>query len=100
MKARIAWMRPTARVRHNPLLKTTAKLCRKYLKWFGNSSHRFERNGERWLLATLRRESIRTVLDVGANDGTWSLMAAELLPNGMIHALEIARRRPQRSVHV
>ena len=87
-------MRPTARVRHNPLLRTTAKLCRQYLKWFGNSSYRFERNGERWLLATLRRESIRTVLDVGANDGTWSLMAAELFPNGMIHALEIVPETP------
>jgi FkbM family methyltransferase len=82
-------MRPTASVRQNPVLRTTAKLCRQYLKWFANSSYKFERNGERWLLATLRSEPIRTVLDVGANDGTWSLMAAELFPDAEIYALEI-----------
>jgi FkbM family methyltransferase len=82
-------MRPTARLRHNGLFRTTAKLCRQYLKWFGNSSYKYERNGERWLLAKLSSEQIRTVLDVGANDGTWSLMAAELFPDAMIYALEI-----------
>ncbi|HYF38869.1 MAG TPA: FkbM family methyltransferase, partial [Gemmatimonadales bacterium] len=82
-------MRPTARARQNPLLKTTAKLCRQYLKWFGNGSCKPERNGERWLLQSLSREQIRTVLDVGANVGGWSLMAAELLPQATIYALEV-----------
>ena len=82
-------MRPTARVRQNPVIRTTAKLCRQYLKWFGNASYKFERNGERWLLATLSSEPIRTVLDVGANDGRWSQMAAELFPAATIYALEI-----------
>ncbi len=40
-------------------------------------------------MAALGSEPIRTVLDVGANDGTWSLMAAGLLPNATIYALEI-----------
>ena len=82
-------MRPTARIRHNRVLRTAAKLCRQYLKWFGNASYKPARNGERWLLDTLRGESIRTVLDVGANVGTWSLMAAELLPEATIYALEV-----------
>src|SRR3954463_5263989 len=82
-------MRPTARVRQNPVLRTAAKLCRQYLKWFGNGSYKPARNGERWLLETLRGESIRTVLDVGANVGTWSLMATELLPDATIYALEV-----------
>jgi FkbM family methyltransferase len=82
-------MRPTARVRRNRILRTTAKLCRQYLKWFGNSSYKFARNGERWLLATLGSEPIRTVLDVGANDGMWSLMASDLFSNANIYALEI-----------
>jgi FkbM family methyltransferase len=82
-------MRPTARTRHNRVFRTTAKLCRQYLKWFANSSYKFERNGERWLLRALSREPIRTVLDVGANDGTWSLMAAQLFPDARIYALEI-----------
>jgi FkbM family methyltransferase len=82
-------MRPTARVRHNRVLRTAATLCRQYLKWFGNASYKPARNGERWLLATLSSEPIRTVLDVGANVGSWSLMAAELLPEATIYALEV-----------
>jgi FkbM family methyltransferase len=82
-------MRPTARVRHNSVFRTTAKLCRQYLKWFANSSYKFERNGERWLLATVSSEGLCTVLDVGANDGTWSLMAAGLFPEAAIYTLEI-----------
>jgi FkbM family methyltransferase len=82
-------MRPTARVRRNRMLSATAKLCRQYLKWFGNASYKPARNGERWLLEALRRESIRTVLDVGANVGTWSLMAADLFPEATIYALEV-----------
>ena len=82
-------MRPTARARRNPVLRTGAKLCRQYLKWFGNASYKPARNGERWLLDTLRTEPIRTVLDVGANVGSWSLMAAELFPAATIYALEV-----------
>jgi FkbM family methyltransferase len=82
-------MRPTARARRNLLLKTAADLARQYLKWFGNASYKPGRNGERWLLETLGAEPIRTVLDVGANVGTWSTMAANLLPQATIYALEI-----------
>ena len=82
-------MRPTASARRNPVLRTGAKLCRQYLKWFGNASYKPARNGERWLLDALRTEPIRTVLDVGANVGSWSLMAAELLPAATIYALEV-----------
>jgi FkbM family methyltransferase len=86
----MAIMRPTARIRRSPAFRTAAKLCQQYLKWFGNSSYKPARNGERWLLTALRQEAIRSVLDVGANVGTWSLMAAELLPDAIVYALEIA----------
>jgi len=82
-------MRPTARVRENSVLRTAAKLCSQYLKWYRNSSYKSARNGERWLLSRLADERIRTVLDVGANVGTWSLLAAELLPQARIYALEV-----------
>jgi FkbM family methyltransferase len=82
-------MRPTARVRDNRVLRTAAKICRQYLKWFGNASYKPARNGERWLMATLSGEPIRTVLDVGANMGTWSLMAVDLFPEASIYALEV-----------
>jgi FkbM family methyltransferase len=82
-------MRPTARVRDNRMLRTVAKLSSQYLKWFGNASYKPARNGERWLLSTLGRERMGTVLDVGANVGNWSLLAAELLPQAKIYALEV-----------
>jgi FkbM family methyltransferase len=82
-------MRPTARARRNLILQTAAQLCRQYLKWFGNASYKPARNGEQWLLSRLRDEPVRTVLDVGANVGNWSLMAAQLLPEAAIYALEI-----------
>jgi hypothetical protein len=90
-------MRPTARARRNPVLATTAKLCRQYLKWFGNASYQPARNGERWLLDTLRGEPMRTIVDVGANVGNWSLMAAELFPQATIYALEVVPPPPRRS---
>jgi FkbM family methyltransferase len=82
-------MRPTARVRRNSVIRTVAKLSRQYLKWFGNASYKFGKNGERWLLETLRDEPIRTVLDIGANVGKWSLVAAEMFPQATVYALEI-----------
>jgi FkbM family methyltransferase len=82
-------MRPTARVRSNPVLRTVAKLSRQYLKWFGNASYKPEKNGERWLLEALQGETIRTVVDVGANVGKWSLLAADRFPQATILALEI-----------
>jgi len=81
-------MRPTARTRSNRGFRTVAKLCRQYLKWFGNASYKPARNGERWLLESLCSESIRTVVDVGANIGSWSLMAEKCFPNATIYALE------------
>jgi FkbM family methyltransferase len=96
--------RPTARVRRNVIIRTLAKLAQQYLKWFGNASYKPHKNGERWVLAQLRDESIRSVLDVGANVGDWSLLAAELLPDATVWALEIvpatfARLRERVSGH-
>ena len=82
-------LRPTARVRSNPAFRTLARLCRQYLKWYGNASYKPERNGERWLLQRLAGADIRTVLDVGANVGTWSGLAARTFPPATIYALEI-----------
>ena len=82
-------MRPTASIRQSPVFRSTAKLCRQYLRWLGNASYKTDRNGERWLLECLRGEPVRTVLDIGANVGTWSRMAAELFPQASIYALEV-----------
>lgn len=82
-------LRPTARVRNNPAFRTLARLCRQYLKWYGNASYKPERNGERWLLRRLARADLRTILDVGANVGTWSTLAATAFPAATIYAFEI-----------
>jgi FkbM family methyltransferase len=71
------------------MLRGASKLCRQYLKWFGNASHRPERNGEFWLLRALGNQSIGTIFDVGANVGKWSLAAAEAFPEATIYAFEI-----------
>ncbi len=81
--------RPTRRVRANLLFRTIAKLARQYLKWYGNASYKPARNGERWLLAALGAEPVRTVLDVGANVGDWSMLAANAFSAATIYALEI-----------
>lgn len=82
-------MRPTAKARRNPVLRTAAKLCRQYLKWYGNASYKPEKNGERWLLEILRGEPVHTVVDVGANVGKWALMAAQAFTEATVYALEV-----------
>jgi FkbM family methyltransferase len=82
-------LRPTVRVRRNPLFKILADLSRQYLKWYGNSSYKPERNGERWVLDRLGSERFTTILDVGANVGKWAILAAERFPAASVHALEI-----------
>jgi FkbM family methyltransferase len=85
-------MRPTALIRRSRGFRTAAKLCRQYLRWFGNASYKPERNGERWLLESLGQQRIRTVVDVGANIGSWALLAAKFFPDATIYALEIIPR--------
>jgi len=84
--------RPTRRVRANPFFRTVARLARQYLKWYGNASYKPHKNGEQWLLTALSAEPVRTVLDVGANVGDWSLLAAAAFPAATIYALEIVPR--------
>lgn len=55
-------------------------------------SYDFDRNGERRLLEAMARLSPRTVFDVGANVGDWSLVAAQLMPAAHIHCFELSPR--------
>src|SRR6476661_8077125 len=82
-------MRPTAKARRNPVLRTAAKLCQQYLKWYGNASYKPRKNGERWLLELLRGEPVYTVVDVGANVGNWGMMAAQVFTEATVYALEV-----------
>ncbi len=82
-------LRPTLRIRQSRFFRSLARISRNYLRWFGNASLRPDQNGERWLLHALRGASLRVVLDVGANVGTWATAAAAALPEATIYALEI-----------
>src|SRR5690606_34205235 len=55
-------------------------------------SYDFDRNGERRLLEVLASVPVRTVFDVGANVGDWSLAAAQALPLATIHCFELSPR--------
>lgn len=51
-----------------------------------NDSGNSRLNGEAWLLSQLGHA--RTVLDVGANRGTWTREALRMLPDATLHAFE------------
>lgn len=55
-------------------------------------SYDFDRNGERRLLERMAALRARTVFDVGANVGDWTLAAAQLLPDAHIHSFELSPR--------
>jgi hypothetical protein len=68
------------------------KLLRKIV-WFlnnalenKNNDHRT--NGEFWLMDQLSRNATKTIFDVRANVGKWSLHAHEVFKSGNIYAFE------------
>jgi FkbM family methyltransferase len=60
------------------------------IRGWKNSEFDVETNGETALLQRLQPFSPRTVMDVGANVGEWSLAALKYLPEATVHAFEIA----------
>ncbi len=66
------------------------KLCRSYVRTYEGYSYRFSKNGEAQLLKQLSAQNIKTVFDVGANVGDWSLIAGAGLSDADIHAFELS----------
>ena len=58
---------------------------------YDNFDYDSHTNGEFFVLKCLadRGTDIKTMFDVGANTGTWSLMAHDMFPNAEIHSFEI-----------
>jgi len=52
-----------------------------YLDSYNDFSYDFEVNGERFLVSALAPFDLRTVLDVGANVGSWAQIAASSFPH-------------------
>lgn len=74
------------------LRKQISELAAFYSDCFFDSSGGMDINGERFLLSTLRDLPFKTILDVGANVGEWSLIAAEYFQSVTIHAFELSAR--------
>ena len=79
-----------ARYRKQFLVRKTAGLFRHFLSRYDNLEYRQELNGEFFVLKTLARFPIKTIFDVGANVGNWSLAAASFFPGAGIHSFEIS----------
>lgn len=57
---------------------------------YENLDYDYRTNGEIGLLKKLARiNGVKTIFDVGANKGYWSLVASELFPQATIHSFEI-----------
>jgi FkbM family methyltransferase len=78
-------------------------LCRRRDHWFvgqlnralqilyfktENENFDLEVNGEGRLIRLLARPDVKTIVDVGANHGDWSLAVKKYLPDARIHAFE------------
>ena len=71
--------------------KKISVLAELYLGNFNDCSGNIDINGERFLLSTLASiNPLKTIFDVGANVGDWSLIAAEYFPKATIHAFELS----------
>jgi FkbM family methyltransferase len=81
--------------RGNAVAKGLARLSRSYLDLYGNHSYDAERNGEFRVLSTLAERDVRCVFDVGANDGSWVLGAAALMPRTSFECFEIVPNTAQ-----
>ncbi len=51
--------------------------------------YNLDTNGERTVVQRLAQLGPKTIFDVGANEGDWSLMVAAEMPEAQIHAFEI-----------
>jgi hypothetical protein len=57
---------------------------------YANEGSSFAHNGERQLIHKLRAADLRTVFDVGATFGDWTIYAATEWPRCHVHAFEVA----------
>jgi FkbM family methyltransferase len=59
--------------------------------YFGYENHNYEfsTNGEQFLIESLSKFDINNIFDVGANVGSWSIIANEHFDNATIHSFEI-----------
>ncbi len=91
MFGNLAWKasRAVARSR-GPLPRLLYSAATVYVRSYKNLNYDMTSNGEFLLLSRLARLNIRTVFDVGANQGAYVNACLSRFPNASIHAFEIA----------
>lgn len=68
----------------------TARRCAEfYRRAHENLNYDHTCNGEEWLLHKLRLPPDAVIFDVGANVGTWTMLARTAAPGAQIHAFEL-----------
>jgi FkbM family methyltransferase len=78
------------RHRKHALVRRVDRMCRRFHEAYENHNYDSRSNGERLVLDALARQpGIQTIVDVGANVGDWSMLAAQAVPGATIHALEV-----------
>jgi FkbM family methyltransferase len=79
-----------ARHRRNRLIGKIGRNLGYYYQGFENQDYNTLTNGEAFVLRTLALVHPQAVvLDVGANRGDWARMAADAMPQGHIHSIEV-----------
>lgn len=79
-----------ARNRRSRITTRLARLCHRYLAWYGNFNYEFTSNGEEFVLEVLARFDPHVIFDVGANIGNWTLVARRHCPTARLFCFEIA----------
>jgi FkbM family methyltransferase len=84
-------LRKFARNRQSRLARYLNGLAVEFHQQFENYNYRFASNGEARVLECLGAGGdVRTIFDVGANQGHWALMAIEKFPQADVHAFELS----------
>ncbi len=66
------------------------KYLLRFHRGFENLDYNFDTNGEAYVLQTLQAKTqLKTIFDVGANQGDWSKIASQAFPQAIIHSFEI-----------
>ena len=76
--------------RYEPRTRALADFFDRSVLAWKNKQYDVALNGEAALLERLRPFAPATLIDVGANVGEWALAACRALPEGVVHAFEIA----------
>src|SRR5258708_13463926 len=86
--------------RENPLLRSMARTCEKFLRAYNNQVNwNIKVNGEANALKVITHALPGDVFDVGANEGQWSPIALRVIGNQPLHPCKAIPSTFQRPRH-